>query len=294
MEILLGLIAAVCWGVGDFAARFCSRRVGAWRTQMYMQLFGAAVLTLYLWRAGDFPHLAALGWRVWIAVVIGGVLNAFASPALYRAFEIGTMSVAAPVSSAYPAITVSLALLSGERMDATRAVGLTVIFVGMILAAISWSPVATDGDGAAASGGRRWLVRGAGWAVVSAVGFGVMFWWIGFHVVTQLGAVASVWAVRVTTFLVLLMTAVPARQNVALPRGKVWFLLAVIGLVDTVAYVSNNVGMALGHVSIVTVLSSLYGAVTVLLGAIFVRERLAKSRWLGIGLIFCGIVLVNV
>jgi drug/metabolite transporter (DMT)-like permease len=51
--------------------------------------------------------------------------------------------------------------------------------------------------------------------------------------------------------------------------------------------------MRLGHVSVVTVLSSLYGAVTVLLGAIFVHERIGKSQWCGIALIFGGIVLVN-
>lgn len=66
-----------------------------------------------------------------------------------------------------------------------------------------------------------------------------------------------------------------------------------VGLIDTAAFVANNAGMRLGHVSIVTVLSSLYGAVTVLLGAIFVRERIGKSQWCGILLIFTGIVLVN-
>jgi drug/metabolite transporter (DMT)-like permease len=288
MEIILGITAAVGWGIADFCARFASRQIGAWRTQMYMQVFGAAVLTVYLWHAGEFPRLMALGSRAWLVVLFGGVLNAFSSFALYRAFEVGTMSVAAPVSCAYPAITVSLAFLSGERLDPIRAAGLGVIFAGVILAALTFAPAGEPSNHAHAG-----LVRGAGWAVISALGFGVMFWWLGFHIITQLGGVASVWAMRVTTLLVMLIATVPARQKIALPRGSIWLSLAAIGLIDTVAYVANNVGMSLGHVSIVTVLSSLYGAVTVLLGAIFIREKIRGSQWCGIALIFAGIVLVN-
>jgi drug/metabolite transporter (DMT)-like permease len=292
MEIILGITAAIGWGVADFCARFASRQIGAWRTQMYMQVFGAAVLTVFLGHAGEFPRLMALGWRPWLVAVFGGVLNAFSSFALYRAFEIGTMSVAAPVSSAYPAITVSLALLSGERLDPTRAAGLAVIFAGVILAAISVSSRPLSPETRRAKGGGI-FVRGAGWAVISAIGFGVMFWWLGFHIIREFGGVASVWAMRVTTLLVMLITTVPARQKMALPRGSIWLSLAAIGLIDTVAYVSNNVGMSLGHISVVTVLSSLYGAVTVLLGAMFVREKIRGSQWCGITLIFAGIVLVN-
>lgn len=306
MEIILGLTAAVCWGTSDFCARFASRRIGAYRTLMLMQIFGGAVLTLYLWRAGEWTHLAAFGLRPWIFAIVGSLINAAASLALFHAFEIGTMSVAAPVSSAYPAVTVTLSLMSGERLSAIHGAGVAVIFVGVILAALTLSPQAepalapgsagamesSKGTAPSESAQTR-LVRGAGWAILAALGFGVMFWWFGFHVVRDIGGAASVWVARLTSFFALLFAAVPLRRDISLPRGNVWWLLAVVGLVDTAAFVANNVGMQLGHVSIVSVLSSLYGAVTVLLGAIFVREPLRKTQWCGIALIFAGIVFVN-
>ncbi len=303
MEIILGLTAAVCWGTSDFCARFASRRIGAYRTLMLMQIFGGAVLTVYLWRTGAWAHLAIFGLSPWIYAIIGSLLNTAASLALFHAFEIGTMSVAAPVSSAYPAVTVTLSIISGERLGAVHGTGVAIIFVGVILAALSLSPAARPADAAglktepardeAAEPARTRLVRGAGWAVLSALGFGLMFWWFGFHVVREIGGTASVWVARLTSFFALLFAAVPLRRDVTLPRGNVWWLLAVVGLVDTAAFVANNVGMSLGHVSIVAVLSSLYGAVTVLLGAIFIREPLRKTQWCGIVLIFAGIVFVN-
>jgi drug/metabolite transporter (DMT)-like permease len=292
MEIIFGLTAAIGWGVADFCARFASRQIGAYRTLMLMQPFGAAAIAIYLTVAHGWPPFAALGWRPWAFAVVAGFLNTVSSLSLYYAFEIGSMSVAAPVSSAYPALTVTLALLSGERIDAWRSAGLAVIFLGIMLAAISFAP-AQKADAAAKNDEPAGLVRGAGWAIVSAMGFGLMFWWLGFHVVRDVGGPASVFVVRITTSLTLFLVAAPVGKDITWPRGRVWWLLAAVGLVDTTAFVANNSGMRIGHVSVVTVLSSLYGAVTVLLGAIFVRERLANSQWLGIALIFAGIVLVN-
>jgi drug/metabolite transporter (DMT)-like permease len=305
LEIILGLTAAICWGTSDFCARFASRRIGAYRTLMLMQIFGGAVLTLYLWHTGAWTRLGVFGLRPWIFAILGSLINAAASLALFHAFEIGTMSVAAPVSSAYPAVTVTLSLISGERLSAIHGAGVAVIFVGVILAALSLSPDAeaiiaptkeqfeAKQAGVLPASAQTRLVRGAGWAILSAFGFGLMFWCFGFYVVREIGGAASVWVARLTSFFALLLAAVPLRRDISLPRGNVWWLLAVVGFVDTAAFVANNVGMGLGHVSIVSVLSSLYGAVTVLLGAIFVREPLRKTQWCGIALIFAGIVFVN-
>jgi uncharacterized membrane protein len=42
------------------------------------------------------------------------------------------------------------------------------------------------------------------------------------------------------------------------------------------------------------VISSLYSAVTVMLARIVLRERLQLSQWLGVGVVFAGLVLVNI
>ena len=66
-----------------------------------------------------------------------------------------------------------------------------------------------------------------------------------------------------------------------------------VGLFDTIGYIAYTTGQLQGHISIVTILSSLYSAVTVLLACIVLREQLRRSQWCGIVVIFAGIVLVN-
>ena len=293
MDIFLGIAAAIAWGISDFSARFAARRVGAYRTLMFMQPFGVLAVTIYLLRSSELVHAAELGGKTWFFAIIAGLLNTAASLALYRSFEIGTMSIVAPVSSAYPALTLALALLSGEHIRALRFVGLAVTFFGVLLAATSLSPNAESWPPNRARESMTRISAGASWAIAAAIGFGFMFWWLGFHVVPLVGAATSVWIVRITSLLALLIVGVPIGRAFPLPRGRVWWLLLVVGLMDTCAFVMNNIGLSMGHVAVVSMLSSLYGAVAVLLAWVFLRERMERTQWFGIFLIFAGIVLVS-
>jgi uncharacterized membrane protein len=309
LAIVLGLTGALCWGGADFAARFASRRVGAYRTLFFMQFFGFIALSAYLKFRGGFFDGIAPGWHPWALAALAGVINMIASLSLYYSFQIGVMSIVAPVSSAYPALTVALAIASGERITALRGAGLAVALIGVILAATTFTPSAANpvnessvNETAAKETGAKetaaketaHLSKGVGWALLAALGFGVLFWFLGFYVVPAVGPTISVWVIRLTSFSVLALAAIPTRQSLKLPIGRVWWLLAAVGFLDTAAFVANNAGLHTGQVSVVSVLASLYGAVTVLLAWIFLREKLERTQWLGIVLIFVGIVLVSI
>jgi drug/metabolite transporter (DMT)-like permease len=302
LAIILGLAGAVCWGAADFAARFASRQVGAYRTLFFMQFFGFLALSVYLKFTGGFSHGIASGWQPWAMAVAAGLLNVLASLALYHSFEHGTLIIVGPVSSSYPALTVALSFLSGERIHAVRATGLAVTLLGVMLAATSFAqPKGTQTEkhpehpsATPAEQSRAHLSTGVGWAICAALGFGVLFWFLGFHVVPAVGSAMSVWVMRLTALVSLALASAPTHQTLKLPRGKVWWLLLAVGILDTAAFVLNNAGLSTGQVSVVSVLASLYGAFTVLLAWIVLRERLERSQWLGIVLIFIGIVLVSI
>ena len=180
MGILLGLTGAVCWGIADFAARFASRRIGAYRTLFFMQFFGFVALSIYLKLAGGFSQVAP-GWQPWALAIAAGLLNVIASLSLYHSFEIGVMSIVAPVSSSYPALTVALSLASGERIHALRGIGIAVTLAGVILAAMSFAPKTSDSQAFSDAPSGAHLSRGVGWAILAAIGFGFMFWFLGFR-----------------------------------------------------------------------------------------------------------------
>ncbi len=71
-----------------------------------------------------------------------------------------------------------------------------------------------------------------------------------------------------------------------------WMVLGM-GVFDTGAFVLSNLGMKMEQVAVISVLGSLYGAVTVGLAAIFLREHVSRWQWIGIVTIFLGILLIS-
>jgi len=299
MGLTLGLLTALAWGTSDFVARFIARRIGSLRTTLYMQFTGLILLTIFLPWVGGWGHLFDdSGWQPWAWGALAGIFNGVASLALYRSFEFGKMSIVAPISASYPALTAMLSFFSGERLTALRAAGVALIVVGVILVARGESS-GSSGEAASHGHAEAPLVRaprsnGIGWAFASAVGFGILFWLLGTRVVPAVGFAATVWMSRLTSSIFTVGVILAARQQLA-PSREISIIgpLLAMGILDTSAFVLNNRGMQLEQVSVVSVLASLYGAFTVLLAAIFLRERLTRGQWLGIAAIFAGIALIS-
>jgi drug/metabolite transporter (DMT)-like permease len=295
------LAAAVLWGVADFIARSIARRIGAIRCILYLQLVGFLLLSIFFELQGGFHRVFAAvggGWHPWAWGALAGVLNGFAGVCFYSSLTKGKLSIVTPVSASYPALTLVLSMLSGESVSWEKLVGIVVSLAGAVLAATTFDsadagldpPPTTDG----AHAHRTHVTAGVGWAAAAACGFGVMFWLIGYHVMPVLGGAASVWIIRLSTLVSVTLVAVPARQSIAFPRGSVWWLIPIMAACDTAAFLCSNYGLARGPVSVVTMLASLFSAVTVILAGIFLHERLQRTQWLGIALIFAGIILMNI
>jgi drug/metabolite transporter (DMT)-like permease len=289
MGILLGLLTALSWGGSDFLARFATHRIGTLRTMLYMQFTGFILLTVFLPWLGGWGHLAdGSGWQPWAWGALAGIINAFSTLTLYRSFEIGRMAVVAPLSASYPVLTVLLSILSGEHLRAARSLGIACTLLGVVLvAAGEKTPEDHDVEGLRRSG------KGIGWALCSAIGFGFLFWLLGTHIVPRTGATQTVWLIRLTSSVLAAILILAARKSIKPPGDRVAGWILGMGLTDTGAFVMNNFGMRIEQIAVVSVLASLYGAVTVGLAAIFLREHVSRWQWLGIVSIFAGIFLIS-
>lgn len=283
MAILLGLVSALGWGATDFLARLASRRSGALRTLLAGQAVGLVVLTALaaadragLARALDAPPSA------WALGAAAGLVNVGATFALFRGLATGALALVSPVTASYGAVTTALAALAGEALGGVTAAGIAVTVLGVATAALP--PRA--GPGPTRGVGRG----GLGWAVLASLGYGLGFWAQGAFAVPRLGTVLPVWlhyAAGLPT-----VAALAARTGALRPRGPLPPLLGT-GLLGALAYAAFAAGLGTGQVAVVTVLSSLATAVTVLLARALLRERLAPHQWAGVAAIVAGIGLID-
>src|SRR5258706_10856359 len=131
MGVLFGVMAAVLWGVGDFLITQLTRRVGTARA-----LVGIQLLSLLAWigllitqpaRTSGSPAL-------WLIVAGTAVCHVLGLVFVYRAFEIGTLSLVSPISSGFAVVTALLALLSGEHPPVPAIAGAGLLVLGVVLA----------------------------------------------------------------------------------------------------------------------------------------------------------------
>jgi drug/metabolite transporter (DMT)-like permease len=267
MGVLLALGAALGYGLSDFVGGLVSRRTSAWPVA-FAAAVGAlvAAVALALVFPGD-PTATDLAWGA-LAGVGSGTGGAF----LYRGLATGRMGVVAPVSAVGAALLpVVVAVATGERPSTLVWVGIAAAVPGIWL--VSREP---DGEGGRADG----LVDG----LLAGAGFGLLFAAMG-----QVPDTAGWWPTAVAQAVALVAVAVTASLLRAawVPRHRSdgWGLLA--GLLATAAVVCFLLATQRGLLTVAAVVTSLYPAVTVLLAATVLRERIHGTQ--GIGLACCGL-----
>jgi drug/metabolite transporter (DMT)-like permease len=256
---------------------------------LFMQLTGFILLSIFLPSLGGWGHLAdGSGWPPWAWGILAGACNGCGTLALYRSFEIGKLSVVAPISASYPVLTLLLSHLSGEHLTSVRIAGILCTLLGVMIVARGEKAPENGEAGAEPKNG-----KGIGWAICAAIAFGFLFWLLGTRVVPRVGAAPAVWLIRFTSSVVAATAILLGKKPIALRGADLRWMALGMGAMDTGAFVLSNYGMQLEQVAVISVLGSLYGAVTVGLASIFLRESISRWQWIGIIAIFAGIYLIG-
>ena len=212
---------------------------------------------------------------------LAGSAGIIALSAFYRALAIGTMSVVAPISATAAAVPVLVGLIEGERPSGLQIAGMGIALAGVILA--SREPV----EEGAAPPNRAAI----GLALVAAAGFGTFF--VGLDRASEGADVPWVIVVsRGCSLALLVLAALIVRPS--LPReGGSLAILGLIGLLDLGANGFYALATQEGLLSVVSVLGSLYPAVTVVLARIVLAERVSRVQEVGVVLALAGVVAIS-
>jgi drug/metabolite transporter (DMT)-like permease len=287
---LLGLVAAVLWGVADLLIRSVSRRLGVTRAMVWCQaptltIATAALLFLPQARAA----VIAAPPDGWAYGLLAGAFSLVASVGLYRALSGGTLALVAPIAASYAAVTAALSLLTGrESLTPGVGGGLAVCCAGVALA--SWGREPGEDR---LPGWRAALSGPTGWALLSSAGYGAAFYVQGVWVVPRLGPWIPVAGNALLVAAAVSAVALATRRSLAPPDRRTAPRVLACGVLALTAFAAYLSGLQSGAVAVVTVLSSLAGAVAVLLALVFLRERLAPRQWAGVAAALAGVVLIN-
>jgi drug/metabolite transporter (DMT)-like permease len=277
LAAVLALSSSLLWGTADFAGGLLTRRRAVLAVLLVSQAGAVAVAVVLLAASGGpGPRTAGVAWGLG-----SGLLGVVALAAFYRGLAIGTMSIVAPVSATGAAVPVAVGVLRGERPGAVQLAGIALALVGIVLAARA------PEDAPAGRATRTSLAL----ALAAAVGFGTFF--VGVQRSAAHGSVAwTLLSVRGGELVVLALAAAALRP--ALPReGRELAALVPLGALDAGANALYALATTHGLLSLVSVLGSLYPAVTVLLARAVLHERVTRAQEVGVLATLAGVVAIS-
>jgi drug/metabolite transporter (DMT)-like permease len=270
ITVLIGVTSALVYGAADFLGGLAAKRISSVRVTAIVAVVGFVVmLALLPLIGGSFsPEAAVLG-------ALSGVTGSIAIVLLYACLAIGPMSILSPLTAVVSAIVpLTAGLLRGEQLSLIGYVAIGVALVAVVL--VGFVPE---------KGAVRPSLRG----LLMAVGSGAM---IGaFLIIIDLtpddsGLIPLVFNRATSSVIMFASVGVLILLGRAASSGwRAGLALAIAcGVVDTAANAGLLLGLRIGELSIVSVLTALYPGGTIILAAVVLRERIAIVQYVGLGL----------
>ena len=304
----VALLGALIYGSADFLGGLAARRL---RSIVVTAVAAAAGLVLLF---AAYPLIGG----AWIPAdiawgALSGLTGAVAIMLLYACLAIGPMSILSPLTAVVSAIApiVWALAVEGETLSWVGYAGLAVALVAVVL--VGFVPgekvvrpsarglVYATGAGLAIgaflividqtsdeSGLVPLIVNRSVSAILTAAAVGVLAF-----LAVRAGRRASSVLAATNAHLGATPTGhadlehakmEPAATPAAASRASSWWLAIGCGALDAIANVALLLALRIGDLAIVSALTAMYPAGTILLAALVLRERIAPVQWIGLAL----------
>jgi drug/metabolite transporter (DMT)-like permease len=275
LTVLVGLTSALVFGAADFLGGLASKRLSAILVTAIAAATGLVVLVLLLPLIGGKWSSEAV-----LFGAASGISGAIAIGLLYACLAIGPMSILSPLTAVVSAIVpLTVGLVGGERLGLVGYIALGLALIAVVL--VGFVP-------------EKGVVRPSLKGVLMAIGSGIA---IGAFLILidatpdDSGIVPLV--INRATNSAIMFTLVGVLALIASRRGtstapvswRAGLQFAVLcGVLDVVANVGLLLGVRIGELSVIAVLTALYPAGTIILAAIVLKERIAPVQYVGLAL----------
>ncbi len=268
MTLALALLGSLMWGVADFLGGLISKTYKVAYVLVISQFFGLLTMAIYFFFAND-----GWDWRAGFMASLASLSGFFGMMSFYKALATGTMGIVSPIASLGAILPVAAGIWSGEQPSGMQFLGILFALLGVALAS------GPELNGASAA-------KPVFLAIGAAIGFGACFIFLkegGAYSVSTTMILMRVQSILIGLFMIWRAKSVIRVQPVHLG------LLVLVGAFDVLANVAFATASQSDLLAIVSVLSSLYPVVTVLMAWLFLKERLMAIQYVGIVIALLGV-----
>lgn len=282
---IIGATAAVSLGVADFFGARASKNIGPITAAFAVQIVGTVAVCVWYPFTGVGVPSAPLG--IWLYALAGALLIGAGMCTLYMAFEIGPVSLASPLSAAYPLITAAVGVMFFHAaLGGVQCVAVLITVLGIMAASGVFGVEKSERK--VSAGPRLALLTTFLWGLAYPL-LGQAINVVGWQAVTLIQFVAMVPVLGV------MLIGRRAHEHVtpavvgAAVRNP--FIIAA-GLMQMFAVLAINFGYGLDQTAgtIVVATSATYPAITMILALRHFEEQTDRLKLAGAGLTVAGVI----
>jgi drug/metabolite transporter (DMT)-like permease len=284
LAVLFGVFAALCWSLHDLVARSLAVRLGAFRMAALVIASGGVLLTGFVLARGT---IWSADWPgIWSGLLLGFAYG-FGVGGLFKAFSLGPISLVGPLTAGYPVLTVLWNVFHGLEPSWLQWACVAATLAGALVVARSGTE---DGGINAVAPGKMPVLMF--FAAVSALGYATSII-LSQKAGVAVGEIESTWISRSTAVLTLLPFLL-SEAKVAPLAPRHWAGVTVMGALDVLGVVAISASGSLPGREFAGIGVSAYGAISVVLAMMVLKEKVSSGQWAGIGLIVGGVAVLSV
>src|SRR3989338_2058158 len=269
--ILFAFGALVFWGFGDFLIQKTARKLGDWEPLLIISVFGAVVLTPFVYR--DIQNLVLASDYSFLILLGSSILILFAALFDFEALRKGKLSVIEPVLAFEVPVSVLLAfVLLNESLPIIQTVFISLLLLGIIMVSLKSRHLSR----------KIWLEKGVVLAVIGAVLMGSTNFLVGIAS-RETNFLVVNWFMNIVLTLVCVFYIFVNHRTVKfishMRQNKK--LLLGMSIFDNLAWICYAGAATLIPIAIAVSISESYIALTAMLGILINKEKLMRHQKIG-------------
>ncbi len=208
---------------------------------------------------------------------------------VYKAFQIGNVTVSNALISTYPLITTLYAVfILSEQITLSKFFFIIIIIIGSILVSIDWREVKKDGFHI------KDFMPG-----LPVIIFAMMIHGFYFPLLGEFTDAGN-WQFRLlmikvfSSLLLFIGFFLIARKKILPPKNKIAFT-SLLGLLEMIGWAGFSwaISNTSGQTAIIVTLLNMASIITAIFAYIFLKERISKPQYLGILIVVVGVTALS-
>lgn len=282
-SVLAAFGAMICWGLGDFFIQRSTRQIGNVESLAWIGVIGSVLLLPFVWN-----DLALLVQPQNALFFVGlGALTFIVALINFEALKEGKLSVIDVILEIELPITVGFGIVFlAEAISLVQWFAIAFVFAGIVMISLPKLSISKS---------IKQFEKGIGYALLAAVGLGILNFWtgVGAKTFSPFLVIWVPWAI----FGVLCLIIIAKREGFARffqNAKKFKKTILAESLLDTAAWVLFAIALSTHAISIVTAITESYPALAVLLGVFINKEKIQQHQWAGAVLALAGSVWLGI